>query len=131
LTKTPHFLVVKPKFWIGYTKWSRIQVCTGFKKNQISAQNPNGSLQYISFYGFQRISNFAQNPKWLTYNFTKKCQFAEKTNWNSIFLSRKAQILDQLHIMVSLPSYRKMTSSRWITCQKSILLSRETRILVW
>jgi hypothetical protein len=42
----------------------------------------------------------AQNLKGLAFGFIEKCQFAAQTGLNSIFLGRKAQILDWLHIIV-------------------------------
>jgi hypothetical protein len=59
-------------------------------------------VKYISFKKFQ-IST--QNPKGLAFGFTEKRQFTIKTYRNFIFLDRKAQIMDQLHIMVMYISF--------------------------
>jgi hypothetical protein len=63
-------------------------------------------VPYISFADFFfQISS--QNPKRLTFRFTKKCQFAAKTNQNFVFLIRKAEILDQLYTMVMYRSFSR------------------------
>jgi hypothetical protein len=49
---------------------------------------------------FKFFQILAQNPKGNAFGFTEKRQLAVKTDQNYIFLSRKAQILDRLHIVV-------------------------------
>jgi hypothetical protein len=50
--------------------------------------------------GFKKFQILAKNPKGLPFGFTEKRELAAKIEWNSVFLGRKAQILDWLHIMV-------------------------------
>jgi hypothetical protein len=47
----------------------------------------------------------AQNTKGLAFGFTEKRQLAVKTDQNYVFLGRKVQILDMLHIMVMYISF--------------------------
>jgi hypothetical protein len=51
--------------------------------------------------GFKKIQIWFHNPKCLAFDFTQKRYFAAKTNRNSVFLGRKVQMSDHLHIMVS------------------------------
>jgi hypothetical protein len=62
---------------------------------------------YISFYGlnfFFQILAKSKEVK-LAFGFTNKWQIAVKIVRNSVFLSRKGQIRDRLHIMVSYISF--------------------------
>jgi hypothetical protein len=43
--------------------------------------------------------------KGLAFSFTEKCQFTVKIDRNSVFLTRKAHILDRLHIKASYISF--------------------------
>jgi hypothetical protein len=57
-------------------------------------------VMYISFMGFKKFQISSQNPNVLAFRFTKKCQFTAKTDRISVFLGHKAnmivfQILDQ------------------------------------
>jgi hypothetical protein len=47
----------------------------------------------------------AQNPKGLAHSLTEKLQFAAKIDRNSVFLGRKAQILNRLQIIVPYISF--------------------------
>jgi hypothetical protein len=55
--------------------------------------------------GFKKIQISAQNPKGLAFGFIEKRQFAAKTNRNSVFLGCKAHISDRLHITVPYISF--------------------------
>jgi hypothetical protein len=56
---------------------------------------------YISFYAFSIFPIFGLKSKWgLAFGFIEECQFEAKIDRNPIFLGRKAQISDWLHIMV-------------------------------
>jgi hypothetical protein len=55
--------------------------------------------------GIKKIQILAQNLKVFAFGFTETCQFVTKTDKNSIFFGRKAQILDQIHIVVSYISF--------------------------
>jgi hypothetical protein len=55
---------------------------------------------YTGFYRFGNFQILSQNPNGLASDFTEKWQFTVETDPNSVFLDRKAQILDWLHIMV-------------------------------
>jgi hypothetical protein len=55
---------------------------------------------YTGFYRFENFQILSQNPNGLASDFTEKWQFMVETDPNSVFLDRKAQILDWLHIMV-------------------------------
>jgi hypothetical protein len=50
--------------------------------------------------GFKKFQISAQNPKVLAFGFTKKRQFVAETDRNSVFLGREAHIPDWLYIMV-------------------------------
>jgi hypothetical protein len=60
---------------------------------------------YISFMSFKKFQILAQNTKGLAFGFTEKRQLAVKTDQNYVFLGRKVQILDMLHIMVMYISF--------------------------
>jgi hypothetical protein len=85
----------------------------------------------------------------LAFGFTEKRQFAAKTDRNSVFLDRKADILDRLHIVipfVSFYSFKKIQilaqnpkglgfsfTEKWQfaakTDQNSVFLGHKTQIL--
>jgi hypothetical protein len=54
---------------------------------------------------FLKFQISAQNLNGLAFSFTEKCQFTVKIDRNSVFLTRKAHILDRLHIIAPYISF--------------------------
>jgi hypothetical protein len=76
-------------------------------------------VPYISFYGFKKKSNLAQNPNLLAFGFTEQCRFVVKTDRNSIFLSRDPHITDRLYIIVMYISFYGFKKIKfWIKIQR-------------
>jgi hypothetical protein len=119
-----YFLVIKPRFQIYYSfkdflilaqnpkglVFSFTEECqfvTKTDSNSVFVGRKAHTLDrlhimppHISFYGFKKNQVSAQNPKGLAFGLTEKILFAKKTDPNSVFLSCKAHILDQLYILI-------------------------------
>jgi hypothetical protein len=64
-------------------------------------------------------SDFGSNLKVLAFGFTEKRQFAAKTDRNSVFLGRKADIIDRLHIVIPFVSFYSLKKSEfWLKIQR-------------
>jgi hypothetical protein len=71
--------------------------------------------------GYKKFQILSQNPKGLAFDFIKKCRFATKIDRNSVFLGRKAQILNRLHIMVSYISFYGLKKNQILAQNPKVL----------
>jgi hypothetical protein len=84
-------------------KTDRNSVCLG--RNMQILDQLHIIVLYINFYGFKKNQISAQNPKGLVHRFTVKLELVAKTDRNSVFFGRNTYISDQLHIIVPYISF--------------------------
>jgi hypothetical protein len=70
----------------------------------------------------------AQNPKGLAHSLTEKLQFAAKIDRNSVFLGRKAQILNRLQIIVPYISFYEFKKFQILAQNAKVQFYRKTSV---